>query len=205
MLVGMNWIQKTKVIVIKEEMKFNVLKNEILEWLKDLKEVFRTISKEELSFHRYEMDYEITLRIKKIKSLLLISIRSKKQESVKEYLNEMTRKEWIKISKSLIIVFLFLIFKLETDKKRPVIDYRKLNKEIVTDSTSLSLIRDMIDQIKEQKYFIKIDLKDVFNQIRIREEDEWKTIFRTRYETFEYLVMSFGLINVSTTFQRFVN
>ena len=41
--------------------------------------------------------------------------------------------------------FLFLVSKLETDKKRLVIDYRKLNKEIVTDSTLLSLIRDMMN------------------------------------------------------------
>ena len=71
-----------------------------------------------------------------------------------------------------MITSLFLIPKFETDKKRFVIDYRKLNKEIVTDSTPLSLIKDIIDQIKEQKYFIKIDLKDAFNQIRIKKEDE---------------------------------
>ena len=71
-----------------------------------------------------------------------------------------------------MITFLFLVSKLEIDKKRPVIDYRKLNKEIVFDSTSLSLIENMMNQIKEQKYFIKIDLKDVFNQIRIKKKDE---------------------------------
>ena len=57
-----------------------------------------------------------------------------------------------------------------------------------------------MNQIKEQKYFIKIDLKNVFNQIRIKKEDKQKTTFRIRYETFEYLIMSFELINVSTTF-----
>ena len=67
---------------------------------------------------------------------------------------------------------LFLILKPETNKKRPVIDYRKLNKKTVIDSTSLPLIGDMMDQIKRQKYFIKIDLKDAFNQIRIKEENE---------------------------------
>ena len=44
---------------------------------------------------------------------------------------------------------LFLVSKLETDKKRSIIDYKKLNKEIVIDSTSLLLIRDIINQIKE--------------------------------------------------------
>ena len=53
-----------------------------------------------------------------------------------------------------------------------MIDYKKLNKETVTDFTSLSLIEDMMNQMKEQKYFIKVDLRDVFNQIRIKKEDE---------------------------------
>ena len=82
------------------------------------------------------------------------------------------KKNQIKINKSLIVVFLFLMFKLETKEKRSVIDYRKLNEEIVTNSTSLLLIEDMMDQMKRQKYFTKIDLKDVFNQIRIKKGDE---------------------------------
>ena len=57
----------------------------------------------------------------------------------------MTKKRWIKISKSSIVASLFLILKSETEEKRFVIDYRKLNKEIVTDSTLLLLIEDMID------------------------------------------------------------
>ena len=62
----------------------------------------------------------------------------------------MLKKKWIRVNKSFIVTFLFLVFKSETDQKRPVIDYRKLNKEIVTDSTSLSLIKDIMNQIKKQ-------------------------------------------------------
>ena len=149
MLIRMNWIRKTGVIVTKEEMKFNVLKNEILEQLKDLKEVFETISERELPSRRYEVDHEIILKTEKIKLLLLIPTRLEKQKIVKKYLNEMTRKGWIRISKSLMIVSLFLVFKSKTNEKRLVIDYKKLNKEIVIDSTSLLLIKDMINQIKE--------------------------------------------------------
>ena len=47
-----------------------------------------------------------------------------------------------------MIVFLFLIFKSKIEKKRSIIDYRKLNKKIVRDSTLLSLIGDMMNQIK---------------------------------------------------------
>ena len=73
------------------------------------------------------------------------------------------RKKWIRSSKSPIETFLFLIFKSGTEKKRLIIDYRKLNEEIVTDSTPLLLIEDMMNQMKGQRYFIKVDLKDVFN------------------------------------------
>ena len=44
---------------------------------------------------------------------------------------------------------LFLIFKSRINNKRSVIDYKKLNKEIVIDSTLLLLIKDIINQIKE--------------------------------------------------------
>ena len=53
--------------------------------------------------------------------------------------------------------------------------------------------------------FTKIDLKDAFNQIRIKERDEWKMAFKTRYKTFEYLVMPFGLTKTPATFQKYIN
>ena len=53
--------------------------------------------------------------------------------------------------------------------------------------------------------FTKIDLKDAFNQMRIKEGNKWKTAFKTRYLKFEYLVMPFGLTNASATFQKYVN
>ena len=41
--------------------------------------------------------------------------------------------------------------------------------------------------------------------MKIKEGDEWKTAFKTRYGTFEYLVMLFGLTNALATFQKYVN
>ena len=205
MLIGMDWMYKINLTIKEGKVEFNILENQILEWLNGLEEVFRTIPERELSPSREGVDHEITLINNKIKPSLLIPTRPEEQQIVKEYLDEMMKKEWIRPSKSPIAAFLFLISKPGTNKKRPVIDYRKLNEEIVTDSTPLSLIGDMMDQMKGQKYFTKVDLKDAFNQIRIKERDEWKTAFRTRYETFEYLVMSFELVNVPVTFQRFIN
>ena len=111
--------------------------------------MFETISKGELLLNHERVDYEITLKTNEIKSSLLISIRSEEQHIVKKYLNEMIRKNWIRISKSPITTSLFLISKSGTEEKRFVINYRKLNKETVTDSMSLSLIRDIMNQMKE--------------------------------------------------------
>ncbi|RFN44864.1 pol polyprotein [Fusarium flagelliforme] len=47
--------------------------------------------------------------------------------------------------------------------------------------------------------------KGAYNLIRIKEGDEWKTAFRTKFELFEYLVMPFGLTNALATFQRMIN
>ena len=58
------------------------------------------------------------------------------------------------------------------EKLRLVIDYRKLNEIIVTDSTLLSLIDDTINQIQENTIFNKIDLKNIFNQIRIKKKND---------------------------------
>ena len=41
--------------------------------------------------------------------------------------------------------------------------------------------------------------------MRIKEGDEWKTAFRTRYDHFEYQVMPFGLTNAPGSFQSYVN
>ena len=59
----------------------------------NLKEVFEIISKKKLSFYRNKVNYKITLKTKKIKSLLLILIRLEKQKIIKEYLDKITKKE----------------------------------------------------------------------------------------------------------------
>ncbi len=52
---------------------------------------------------------------------------------------------------------------------------------------------------------MKFNILEAFNWIWIKEEDEWKTVFCTWLEHYEYLIMSFDLINASVTFQTFVN
>jgi len=53
--------------------------------------------------------------------------------------------------------------------------------------------------------FIKLDLKNAYHCIKIKKDDEWKTVFYTYYSHFKYIIMSFKLINVSVTFQVYIN
>ena len=71
---------------------------------------------------------------------------------------------------------------------------------IIKNRYSLSLIMKTLNRLYDVKIFIKLNLKNVYHRIRIKENDKWKIAFRTRYDHFEYLIMSFKLINVLITF-----
>ena len=80
------------------------------------------------------------------------------------------------------------------------IDYYGLNKVIEKNRYPLPLILGLLEQLGSAKIFTKIDLRDAYNLVKVKEEDEWKTIFYTTDGHFEYLVMLFGLTNVPTIF-----
>ena len=88
---------------------------------------------------------------------------------------------------------------------RLCVDYHGLNKVTVKNRYPLPLMSELRDRIDGAKIFTKLDLKDGYNLIRIKEGDEWKTAFRTRYGHFEYLVMPFGLVPAPATFQNMRN
>ena len=69
----------------------------------------------------------------------------------------------------------------------------------------LPLISELIDQLTGAKYFSKMDVRWGYNNIRIKEGDTWKAVFRTNRGLFEPLVMFFGLTNSPATFQTMMN
>jgi hypothetical protein len=66
-------------------------------------------------------------------------------------------------------------------------------------------MNELRDRISGSNYFTKLDLREGYYLVRIKEGDEWKTAFRTRYGHFEYTVMPFGLANAPATFQAMMN
>ena len=67
------------------------------------------------------------------------------------------------------------------------VDYRALNAITRSDRYPLPLIRETLRQLTKAKWITKVDVRAAFHRLRIREGDEWKTAFRTRYGQFEWL------------------
>jgi len=126
------------------------------------------------------------------------------REEVQEFVKDQLRKEYIRPSKSLQISLVFFVLKKD-GKKRMVQDYWYLNSWTIKNNYSLPLISDLIDSIGKKKVFTKMDLRWGYNNVRIKERDEWKAVFSMPERSFEPTVMFFGLTNSPATFQAIIN
>jgi hypothetical protein len=88
---------------------------------------------------------------------------------------------------------------------RLCVNYRELNAIIVKNWYFFSFINETFNWIVDVKYFIKLDIIAAYNKLRIKKKNEWKTAFRTRYDMYEYKIVSFEFANASTTFQTYIN
>lgn len=123
---------------------------------------------------------------------------------LRKVLTELLDKEFIRVSRSPAAAPVLLV-KKPGGGVRFCVDYRGLNSITKKDRYPLPLLSETLRNIAKAKWFTKLDIIAAFNKVRIAEEDVHKTAFRTRYGSFEYRVMPFGLTGAPAAFQRYIN
>ena len=153
-----------------------------------------------------EWDHKINLIDEAPKELnaKTYAITLKEEEALNQWLDKQLKAGLIVESKSRYVASYFYIPKKDGSLWL-VQDYRKLNQVTIKDKTPLPLIGEVIDKLKEARYFNKLDLIWGYNNVRIKEENEWKAVFLTNKGLFEPQVLYFGLCNLPGTFQRMMN
>ena len=152
---------------------------------------------------RQEWDHKINLMDKAPKELnaKAYMMTLKKEEALNQWLDKQLKAGLIVESKSRYAAPCFYILKKDGSLQL-VQDYRKLNQVTIKDKTLLPLIREVIDKLKEARYFNKLNLIWGYNNVRIKEGDKWNL---TNKGLFKPQVIYFGLCNSPGTFQRMMN
>ncbi len=166
----------------------------------DFEDVFAKKSFDTLPDHR-EWDHAIELTGDgKSPHRKLYPLSPVEQAELDKFLEENISSGRIRPSKSPMAAPFFFV-KKKDGSLRPVQDYRLLNSITVKNKYPLPLVDDLVQRLKGARYFTKLDVRWGYNNIRIKEGDEWKAAFRTNRGLFEPLVMFFGLTNSPATFQ----
>ena len=105
-------------------------------------------------------------------------MKEKEQEELRDYLGKNLSPEWIRESDSPVGAPILFV-KKKDGSLRLGVDYRGLNAVTKKDRYPLQLIGEALDRLSTAMYYTKLDIKDAYQNIRIRNGDEWKRAFKT--------------------------
>ena len=75
-----------------------------------------------------------------------------------------------------------------------MLDYKYLNNWTVKNGYPLPLVTDLLDKLKYAKYFTKLDIRAGYNNVWIKDGDQWKAVFKTKYGSYEPMVMFLAFV-----------
>ncbi|KAF8756155.1 hypothetical protein RHS01_04630 [Rhizoctonia solani] len=134
----------------------------------------------------------------------LYSMTNAESATLKDWLRDELKAGKIRPSKSSISSLVMFVPKKD-GSCRLVVDYCCLNNRTKKNVYPLPRPNDLMAQLCGAKVFTKLDLRWGYNNVWVKEGNEWKTAFRTKYGLYESLVMTFGLTNAPAAFQHFMN
>ena len=172
---------------------------------KEYEHLFREGPRNEALPKHQPWDHEIPIVPGKSPTFGPIYQLSEKELGVlKNYIDENLEKGFIRPSTSSAASPILFVPKKD-GSLRLCVDYRQLNDITIKDRYALPLINELHDRLQGATIFTSLDMRGAYNLIRMKEGEEWKTAFRTRYGLYEYRVMPFGLTNAPASCQRMIN
>ena len=138
------------------------------------------------------------------KSFKTYNLTPEEQTELDRFLKDNLEKGYIRPSQSPMASPFFFVGKKD-GKLRPCQDYRYLNEHTIKNAYPLPLISELLDKLKGARRFTKLDVRWGYNNVRIRDGDQWKAAFKTNKGLFEPTVMFFGMCNSPATFQAMMD
>ena len=158
--------------------------------------------------HRKGIDHEINFVEGKtnddIPAMPLYQMSKDQLLVLRKTLTELLDNGFIRVS-NLPVATLVIFVKKRGGGLRFCVDYHRLNEISRKDSYLIPRIDETLRTIAAAKYISKMDVISAFHRICVKDGNEWKTAFNTRFGLYEWLVTSFRLTGAPATFQRYIN
>ena len=163
-IVEITWLQLKETVAATEEISSQYL---------IYQEIFKNSEKNISLFKHKTWDHAIDLKSETQRiSELIYSLLKTENKILKIYIEKQRNKKYIKLFTSLTEYSIFFVKKSNKSLKSYV-NYRKLNAITVKNWYSISLCKKIFNNILRARWYTQLNLKNAFNLIRIRKEDEW--------------------------------
>jgi len=150
------------------------------EWLHEYGNMFSKHKSERMPLQKlYDHAIDFMESAKLPKPAKVYSLSLVERNSLDTWIDEELKEGYIHPSTSLIAAPFFFV-KKHDGSLQPIMDYRALNEITVKNHYPTPRIADLIESLSKASIFTKIDLRWGYNNVCIKERDEWKTTFITR-------------------------